>query len=72
MYDPYWQSNFVMFEYLQADYGGSFLQNKCFPNLTLSYPVQHGNRTVSQGNYYPHVRSNAALLTDDKNFGSTK
>jgi len=27
---------------------------------------------VSQGNYYPHVRSNAALLTDDKNFGSTK
>ncbi|CAD6342689.1 unnamed protein product [Miscanthus lutarioriparius] len=35
-------------DFVLADYGGSFLQNKCFPNLTLSYPVQHGNRTVSQ------------------------
>ncbi|KAJ1278484.1 hypothetical protein BS78_04G083100 [Paspalum vaginatum] len=31
---------------LAAD--GTFLQNKCFQNLTLSYPVQYGNEITSQ------------------------
>ncbi|CAL5059517.1 unnamed protein product [Urochloa decumbens] len=29
-------------------YGNSFLQNKCIPNLTLSYPYQFGNEISSQ------------------------
>ncbi|CAN6277951.1 unnamed protein product [Urochloa humidicola] len=29
-------------------YGQSFLQNKCIPNLTLSYPVQSGKEISSQ------------------------
>lgn len=59
-----------MFIYLQVDGGESppsFLQNKCFNDSALSYPVQYGNITVNQGNY-PHARSNAALLTDQTCF----
>lgn len=33
---------------LADDEGFWFLQNKCTPNLTLSYASQYGNRTVSQ------------------------
>jgi len=40
-----------MFENLQATdefSGESFLQNKCIPNLTLSYPFQTGNEVTNQ------------------------
>jgi hypothetical protein len=53
-----------MFENLQATdefSGESFLQNKCIPNLTLSYPFQTGNEITNQGKYL-RARSNSALL----------
>jgi hypothetical protein len=57
-----------MFEILQASdgfYAQNFLQNKCIPNLTLSYPMQIGSEIMSRGSSLG-ARSNSALLTDDK------
>ncbi|XP_008645661.1 ABC transporter A family member 10 isoform X3 [Zea mays] len=39
-------SDFVLAD--DGEFHQSFLQNKCSPNLTLSYPVQYGNNVVSQ------------------------
>lgn len=51
-----------MFENLQAtddDFRQSFLQNKCVPNLTISYPEQFGNEIVNRGN---SLRANVKML----------